>query len=28
VLLDAVLEQYPDHAHAQMMYRIYKESYK
>jgi hypothetical protein len=26
VLLDAVLEQYPDHAHAHLMYRIYKES--
>lgn len=26
VLLDAVLEQHPDHAHARLMYRIYEES--
>lgn len=26
VLLDAVLEQHPDHAHARLMYKIYTES--
>ena len=26
VLLDAVLEQHPDHAHARLMYGIYKMS--
>jgi hypothetical protein len=27
VLLDAVLEQHPDHVHARVMYRIYTESF-
>ncbi len=26
VLLDAVLEEHPDHTHARLMYRIYTES--